>query len=286
MAMFYAMVQAFNHLVWPEEEEELGEFGRRQQHLILGRRPDGSIMTVRMQGALADALIWIGAEDMPSDIKDVRSGKKQWWQLLAEAPKATVNRLVQGIRPDIKGTAEVISGRQAFPDITKPRPIRDKAEHVARMFSLDPIYRRIRERPSRERGLFDKLLADMGRTVTSTTDPGEAAYYDARTLVFDYLEKNNIERPMADPTNRSNALYYYRKALRVGDGPAAWRYLREYHRLGGSLKGMKASIQRAHPLAALPKRHRLRFMAQAKPEDRERIRKALRWYARTYRKAA
>jgi len=283
MALFYSMVQLFNHLVWPDEEEELGEVGRRQLHLILGRRPDGSIMSVRMQGALSDALSWIGAEDIPQDLADVRSGKKRWWQLLAEAPVSTANRLVQGVRPDIKGTAEMLTGRQVFPDVTKPRPIRDRYEHLARMFSLEPIYRHLAGKPIRGDSFAERILEDMVATFAATHDPGQVAFYQTKSLVIDYLKEQNIERPMVDPTNRANALFYYRRAIQMGDTDAAVKYLKKYVKLGGSLKGLRISVKRQHPLGGLPARHRLRFMAQLNPEDRQTIKRAIAWYRKTYR---
>lgn len=282
MALFYAMVQMFNHLVWPEEEEELGDTGRRQQHLILGRRADGSIITVRMQGALSDALSWIGAEDIPQDLADVRKGRKSWWQLLTEVPVSVANRLVQGIRPDIKVPAELITGRQVFPDVTKPRPIRDRYEHLARMFSLEPIYRHLAGRPVREGSVAGRVMEDLGATIASRTDPGEAAFHQTKTMVFEFLEKNNIERPPTDPTNRSNALYYYRKAIQLGDTKAALHYLQRYKELGGSPAGVKISIKRQHPLSGLPAKYRLRFMASLSPEDRMVVRRAIQWYRKVY----
>jgi N12 class adenine-specific DNA methylase len=283
MALFYTMVQAFNHLVWPDEEEELGEVGRRQLHLILGRRSDGSIISVRMQGALSDALLWVGAEDIPQDLADVRSGKKRWWQLIAEAPVSAVNRLVQGIRPDIKGPAEIATGRQLFPDVTKPRPIRDRYEHVARMFSLEPIYRHLAGRPLRGDDFAERIFEDLAATITATHDPGQVAFHQTKSLVIDYLKNRNIERPMVDPTNRANALFYYRKAIQLGDTEAAVRYLKKYLKLGGSTSGIRTSIKRQHPLAGLPARYRLHFMRQLTPADRQSVKRAIAWYRKTYR---
>jgi len=282
IAMFYTLVQLFNHLVWPDEEEELGATGRRQMHLILGRRADGSIITMRIQGAFSDALSWLGAEDLPQDIRDVKAGRKTATGMLGEAALAPVQKVVQGIRPDVKVPFELMTGKTLYPDMTRPRPIRDKAEHVARLFSLDAAYRRLAGKPSREAGMFDKVLGDLGRTVVYTADPGEAAYHDIRGLAFKYLEKQNIERPQVEATSKSNALYYYRQAIKYGDGEAAQRYLDDYRRLGGNWKGLRISVKRAHPLAMLPKTHRYRFTASLSGEDRALLNRATSWYRQTY----
>ena len=70
MSMLYAAVQLFNHLFWPDEEEELGEVGRRQLHLILGRQADGTVLSLRFQGALSDALSWFNLHDFPEDVRE------------------------------------------------------------------------------------------------------------------------------------------------------------------------------------------------------------------------
>jgi len=117
MLMLYTAVQAFNRWAWPDEEEELGESQRRQMHLILGRREDGTIITIRLQGALSDALGWIGAEDLPEDLRALRAGRTTIGKLLKEAAAAPLQRLAQGIRPDIKLPTELLSGRSFYPDI-------------------------------------------------------------------------------------------------------------------------------------------------------------------------
>ena len=44
-------VMLWNMLAHRDEWEELGEAKRRQMHLIFGRREDGTIQTIRFQGA-------------------------------------------------------------------------------------------------------------------------------------------------------------------------------------------------------------------------------------------
>ena len=280
--MLFAAIHAFNRLMWPDEEEELGASGRRQLHLILGRRSDGTIQTLRLQGALSDALAWVGLEDAPEDMRELLEGKKSPSDMIYEAVHATPNRLINAIRPDIKTPAEVLMGKTLYPDATKPRPIRDKVEHVARMFSLDTAYRRFQGRPSKERTILGKVLGDLQRTVTYTSDPGEASYFDARSMVFDFLDNQGIERGAADPTNRTNALYFYKQAIKYGDKEARDKYLNEYRQLGGNVKGLRSSIKRAHPLAAMPKKYRYRFLLSLDAKDRRTVNRAISWYNTTY----
>jgi len=282
----YAAAQLFNHLFWPDEEEEIGEVGRKQAHLILGRRDDGSIITVRIQGALSDALSWFGLEDFPEDIRELASGKKSIGKFAAEAALAPVNKFVQGTRPEIKGAGELLTGRTLYPDFTKPRPIRDRAEYVAQMLSAESLYRRAVGRPLRGDSTEERVLSDLLSVFTYSADPQEVAYYKSRDLVNDYLKENNLERPMADPTNRVNALYYYKQAIKFGDAKAAEKYLGEYKELGGNMKGIQMSVKRAHPLGSLPNKDRAKFFNSLDPEERQTVKRGTEWYRTTFKGGA
>jgi hypothetical protein len=118
---------------------------------------------------------------------------------------------------------------------------------------------------------------------TYTADPGEIAYYDTRKMVMDFLKKQNIEKPIVDPTTRANALYYYKQAIKYGDAPAAEKYLQQYKDLGGKIKYLQVSIKRAHPTASLPGRFRSKFFNRLSEKDRETIKRATAWYKSTYK---
>jgi len=278
----YAMVNMWNHIMFPDEEDELGDYGRRQLHLILGRRSDGSTISLRFQGALSDALNWFGAQDFPQDMEDLAKGKKTVYQYLAEAPYEVANKLIQATRPDVKMAAELLSGKQFFPEFTKPRAIRDRTEHVANLFSLAPIYKRIANKPIRGNTVMGRLWSDISSLATYTADPGEVAYHETRKLGNEWLEKKGIEKGWGDPTSKGNAMYYYRQALKYGDDRSAAKYLRRYKELGGNLKGMRQSIKMAHPLSTVPRKYQSQFMASLGKEERERLKRAIEWYRKTY----
>lgn len=284
MMGLYALISLFNHLVWPDEEEELGETGRRQLHLILGRREDGSIMTLRVQGALSDALGWFGMEDFPADMKDLATGKKTVYEWLGDIPYSTANRLIQAARPDVKAGAELLSGKQFYPEFTKPRAIRDKAEYIARFFSMEPIYKRIAGKPLRGESTVGRLWADIQGLATYSSNPGEIAYHEVRKEANEWLEKQKVERPAVEPTSKSNALYYYRQALSYGDDKAALKYLKDYKALGGTTKGMKQSIKLAHPMAGIPSRYKFKFMQSLDEGEKARLKYAVKWYNETYKR--
>jgi hypothetical protein len=280
----YVMVHMWNHMVHPDEEDELQEYQRRQLHLILGRREDGSIISIRFQGALSDALSWFAAEDLPEDIEDLTTGQATVQGKLAEAAKAGPTKLFHGLRPEPKMLFEATTGRTLYPDPWGGgRPIRDVTEHILRTFSLDSIYNKAVGKPQKGGGGWQQwFVNDLKNLVTYETAPGEAAYYNVKKKMYDYLDEKGIERPSPNPTNRSNALYYYRQALKYGDIPAAAKYKKKYFELGGTHRGLQSSVKRAHPLAGLPKRLRYDFRRSLSPEEEQTLRRAIAWYRQTY----
>jgi hypothetical protein len=285
-SILFAAVQMWNQLFFPDEEDELGEVGRRQLHIILppGRREDGTISTMRFQGALSDALAWFGAEDAPQDVRELVERRKTVWDFLAEAPVEFVNKLFQGVRPDLKVPFEVAAGKAFWPDIGRGQPIRDRMEHIVRTFSLDPIYRRFAGRPIRGGSPFGRLMTDLMNITTYTNDPGEIAYHSVRRWTNEFAEKNNAEKPMVTPTTRGNALYRYKQALKYGHAEAAFKYMKQYKELGGTPQGIKISIKLAHPIGGLQVRFRGKFRRSLSPEQRISYDRAVRWYRDTYLK--
>lgn len=128
------------------------------------------------------------------------------------------------------------------------------------------------------------FLSDLTRLLVYKSDPGEQAYYETRNMIFDYKKKTGDEVPSGKPTNKGNALYYYRQALKYGDMKAAERYLMKYYDLKGTPTGLKTSIKRAHPLSGIKKAKRFRFKESLNPAQRATLDRAMKWYDDTYRK--
>ena len=277
-------VLLWNLLAHKDEWEELGEAKRRQMHLILGRREDGTIQTIRFQGALSDALAWFGLEDWPADVADVVKDRASIQEKLVDVPVAIATKAISGIRPEPKLLFEGLTKRQLYPDPFTPRPVRDTLEHVLRAFSLDSIYRMAAGKPGRGATMAQHFLADIQSLLVYSSDPGEQAYYDARKMVFDWLDDKGDERSSPTPTNKGNALYYYRQALKYGDLRAAKKYLTKYYNMGGTSRTLRNSVRRAHPLASIPLKNRYTFRQSLSPKETQRLEMAVKWYELMYKK--
>ena len=83
------------------------------------------------------------------------------------------------------------------------------------------------------------------------------------------------------PTRKSNALYYYKQALRWGEPERAARWLQRYRELGGTERGLEQSVRRSAPLGAIAKKDRDAFRASLDAEERQVVQLAEVWYDRT-----
>jgi len=276
------MVMMWNAAMFPKEERELQRSGREQLHLILYRRKDGSIVTIRFQGALSDALAWFGMSNPVEQIKEVYKGEKGSGELTKDVLTGAPLKIFQGLRPEPKILYEVLSGQGFYPDPLHPRPIRDTTEHILRTFSLDKLYNMAAGKPRKGGSWESQLLRDIEGMLLYEADPGEQAYYTIRKDVFDWLEKNGKEKPVTMPTGRANNLYYYKQALKYGDFDAAQRYLKKYEEAGGKWKNIRTSIKRADPLASLGGRDRRKFRETLTPEQKQTLLIASEWYKRHY----
>lgn len=269
-----AMVSLWNHTFFPDEEEELSDQFKRQGHIIFGRREDGTIISLRFRGALTDALEWFGGEDYIADINDVRKGDATIWEKAAEVPEAIGKKVISGLRPEPKLLFESLTKKALFPDPFKPRPVRDVTENILKTFSADRIYRLVTGKPMRS------LSEELQGVVLYNTDPGEAAYWDVKSLSIEFLKEKGREFPSITPSERSNALYYFKQALRYGDKKATQKWYDEYMKLGGTPRGMNQSIKLSTPDGSVPKKLKDEFLDSLSEKETQELEKANEWYNR------
>ncbi len=284
----YAGINLWNHMMFPDEERTM-RMSRDDLHLILGRRDDGTIRSLRFEGALSDALSWVGLDDPLKDVQDVVSGDQSVTDKIAEAVKSPGGRILQSWDPFTKAAAETIAGGTAYPRITEEgahftprlRPLRNRWEPVAGMWSLRTPARIATGQP-RPPGMPGENL------VFYRTDPGQSAYFEVRKLAARWREQNDpggAGGGGARPTPRSNALYYFKRAIQYGDREKAEEWLGKYAELGGTERGYKQSMDSAHPLSTVNKGDRRKFMESLDQRQLRILRDALQWYGSVYQPA-
>jgi N12 class adenine-specific DNA methylase len=286
--LLLALMWMWNNKRYPKETELLRRTTRVKNFLVLGRRPDGSIRYIRMDGALVDALDWFNLSDFTSQMKDLNKGQTTVKDIAANAAKAPVERILQGWEPVSKTIFEITLGRSAYPSIWKKgaslqpggQPIRDRVAYLARNVApLDKLWNKVTDKPARKAGTAESL---MDALVIYSTDPGEASYYLTRDLAVTWL-KNSKHREFeysGNSTEKGNALYYHKRAAQWGDEEKSKHWLEEYYRLGGKPSSIRQSVKAAHPLGSVPLKWRRQFLNSLNKDDRELVDDAIAWYSK------
>jgi hypothetical protein len=175
--------------------------------------------------------------------------------------------------------------KSTYPDVYNPRPIRDQKEQFLRTFSLDKIYNIVAGKPIVDGSVWEQVKKDFASLLLYDTDPGASAYFKARNLVREYkLKELGVEASSYTPSKRSNVLYEYKKALRLGDAIAAAKYLNLYKEMGGTKKDLARSVKAAHPLTGLTNKNRRGFKKWLSEDQKQTLKEAEKWYTETYKR--
>jgi hypothetical protein len=266
----WAALQAWNMLMFPGDDDELDEATRNRPHILFGRSDDGKIRYLSGIGAMGDLLSWFGLDVAPAVTRDVLNGKMTVPEALKQMAKAPVNKLVQGVTPLVKTPAELIARESTYPDIFHPRPIQDRGEYLAQQLTLSKEYGKLKGKPQQP--------DDFAGLVIQRQDPGSAAYTDWSGIESRFLEKIGKERGIHFRSPRSEALRNVSRAIQQKD-PAAEAYWREkYVELGGTKKGMEASVRALAPLYGMSRVERDQLLATLDSADRKILKRAENYY--------
>ena len=277
MTVLYGMVQIWNNLFFGDEEDEMRVEDRVRLHLNLGRDANGDMRLVRFQGALSDFLGWVGFDDAVAGIVEVEKGRATYSDVVKKMAKAPVNKIASGLTPVLKMPLELTTGLSYWPDVFRPRPIRDRGRHAARLFSVENEYDLIFDRPSRGFG------RSISETIISRRNVGEIAYGRIRGMAFDFTRRlRGSEGFSSFNTERSRALHTFRLAKRFSDVSAAKKARSALTELGVTGKDLQRSIKRAHPLGGIPLKHRGRFLSSLTVRERKSLELANSFYRETY----
>lgn len=276
MAMVYGLIQAWNNLLFGDDEEKLSEEQQRQLHILLGTWND-EIVSLRVQGAASDALGWFGIGDAVGAISEVEKGRGSVLDVVKAVAKAPVQKVAGGITPMLTQPIEAATGKKLWPDVFNPRPIRDGWRNFFSTFSLENEYDAARGKPTR--GYASSWMG----AITYSRDPGEMAYDEARGIAYDWLKREKgQDSGTFSTTPRAEAMYDYKKALRFGDTEAADAALDKMIELGMDQGDLAASIKRASPLGPIAKKDRAAFVQSLTDEEFKKLEAADEWYRKTY----
>jgi len=268
-----AALMTWNQLKFKEEEDALPEYIKKTPHIILGRDENGKIVYFNRLGALGDFLDWFGVDDPPHIVRKYLDGKLSIKEAAVEMAKAPARVFVTGSRPDVKAVGEYLTGKSLFPDPFQPRSVRDAAEQIFRSFGLENEYRELKGIPT------PGYAESISNAFIYKIDEGDAAYidiYDDKKAFLKKVGKSGYSG--GELTPKSNALYYFKKAMKYKDGEAAEKYLKEYISFGGNLRGLKKSLTTLHPLNGLNVVEKMGFVSFLDDKGREKLKTAIKFY--------
>jgi len=237
-----AILQAINHVAPgivgdPDAEEKLPVDVQSKPHITFGKGHYFSQV-----GSASDLLDFFGL-DIPSEmvvrfVRDINAGRvpdiediaKTWWK-----DQPMVNQIFQSITPLIKVPADLLYGRKMYPNISKPRGIRDPWEYVADQLDIGPEYRIAVDRPGK-----DTIPQVVAKLFDYQHEENETAYFDWLGVVNDFRKARGTNTIGYSITPSSNYLYYFKRANAEGDKESAQKYFKKYvvaTYLQGGLKG-------------------------------------------------
>lgn len=269
---FWTTLQAWNHLMYPELENQLPKDIQSRPHIVFGSDDDGNPVVFTRMGALGDILEWFGLDDFPNEFSLWMQGKKTLKEVAVDMAKSPVNVIVQGLSPLLKMPAEIVSGKQLFPDAFRPRTIRDTGTYLADGIGLGAEYRALMGLPAKP---YNESMKDF---FFYTVDSGQSAYRDVYEMKNRFFKKIEKESYGSFISPKSNALYNYRLALRYDDEDTATKFLTQYFDMGGTKQGLTSGIEALSPFSGLSKKEQREFVRSLDEEERKRAAQALNFY--------
>lgn len=270
---FWGMTSIWNNLLFGDEEDELPEDIKGRPHIIFGRNKDGTIKYVSRLGVLGDYLEWFGLDTFPVLINDFMSGRRNAKEIAKEMYTAPANKIVNGINPYIKTTAELIFGKSLFPDITRPRIIRDNWDQISINLGIKDEYRAISKLPNKP------YYKSLRKLFFDEIDPLASSYWAVVSAKYQFKEKKGkSSKGSYSLSDKSIALYYHKEALVFGDIESAKYYLQQYIMLGGTERGYNQSLKYLNPLYGVKEEELTEFKEFLGDKGRKDLEKAGKYY--------
>jgi hypothetical protein len=245
LGTMHALMAAWNHLMFPDEEKELGPNERANPHLTMGRRPDNSIRILRNTGALGDFLEWFGLNTAVSAWPQYESGQLSTKELLQMMAKDPLNKVVQGIGPHLKVPFEALAGQAFFPDATNPQPM-PRDEILANAVSLRDEYRAAKgavlKQGDRARPNYLESFLGVG-----TVDPRREVLSEIYALRERFLDRKG--KPSVNVLKVSD-FRPMREAAYANDYDAFKEARKAFLEKGKAFENFMASIEHLDPIAA------------------------------------
>jgi hypothetical protein len=276
VAALWGILIAWNALMFGDLEDDLPEEEQNRPHIIFGRDENGNVKYFSRLGAISDFLDWFGIDGgSMENVKAVLNGEKTIKEVALQMAKSPVNKLMSAVSPFYKTPMELVAGKKTYPDLFKPGNIPDNWLYLAQSVGLDQEYRAIKGLPMRK-----NYAATWDDVFAYRTDPQENAYYAILDLKSEFERKQGKAQWSGGgaKSEKSDALYWYKQAIRYKDSEAAKKYLLEYMEFGGTGDGLQQSLDSMYPLSGLKKEDQTKFLKTLDSEEKIKLKMAEQYY--------
>lgn len=284
VSAFYGALALANGLIAGDDEDELPEDVQNSPHITIPRWMTGGekVYYIDRLGSFAEFMNMFGIDySMGSDLNDIATGRMQLSDKIKEMASSPLLDAFNSSWPVAKIAFELVTGKTYFPDPKNPATIRDIWEYVFSQVGFKDEYKALAGKPI-DQGSY---LMQKRNILFNSVMPGDAAFYDVYDMVDEYYksigESNTFMNYMdknTDKYKKSQAVYYYKSALKLGDAKAAEKYLAEYVLYGGTKATLKDSMAYLDPTNALSSKKKADFLKWITPEQKETYDKAMEYY--------
>jgi hypothetical protein len=236
-------VKAFNHLFFPDEEDELPD--KSGMSVILGRNEDNTIRYFRNIGASGDIAEFIGLQDFVRLLPLWAHDQVSTGQAMKEIAMAPVNRLFQSIGPPGKTIMEIVNQKQYFPEVDSPRAA-TTGEILTGTLGLADEYKAFKGAVLKTGERARKRY--WSSYLWYTADAEKTALSDAYEMRRRYQESKGKDIAAPETVSKTRAM---RHAAQNGDKEAFLEARAKFIKDGGTLKSFKSSVQRIDPIPAI-----------------------------------
>jgi cell wall-associated NlpC family hydrolase len=281
----WGALQAYNNLVFPNEENELPVEEQQRPHIVLGRDENGKVRYFSRLGALPDFLEWFGLDTPVKDVKDYLDGSRSMKEIVTDMGKTPINKLTQGVSPLIKSPAELLTGKTLFPDAFNARSIKDNELYLANSFGLanefkaiskTDIARQVGVAPRPSKPYFGQ---DTGENLLYyKAEPNQSSYYSIQDRKRAFLKDIGKGGDGDFSLPKTEVLRNYKIAIRLKDEESATYYLNEYKNMGGTKESLKKSLESMHPLSGLNSQEKTKFRNSLNGEQQSELENAITYY--------
>ena len=272
-AMSYVMAAlVLNRLVNKEADDKLPEYIRNSVHFTLGEW-NGKVHYLGSFDLIEDLMEMFGFENHYGAMYSMLSSRADFKEIVSDMWQNPLNNFIQSMFPLYKMTRGLVTGTTDFPETRK---VRDAYETFFSGWGFRETYKILTGKPIKDGKVWDSI----SKVFAPNVEADYSAYWNVKAKTEQYLEDIGKPLPSWEPnlTDKGNAIYYFKMAVRLGDDDAAMKYITSYIANGGTYQSFNSSMASLHPLSYLPNSMRAAYLGTLTKQEHQEYLRAKAFY--------